>query len=173
MRPSCFARICRALALWLLASLCLVNAGCLVVAAGAAAAGGVAGFAYYEGSEARDYPADFVPTWTAAQAALADLAMPIEWVQQETDSGAILARAADGTRVKLSLEGRAGPRTSVDVRVGVFGDHPLSERILDQIQTRLLSAGVILPAPAGTCPNAPATPPPETAPPPLAGALAK
>jgi hypothetical protein len=166
MRPKGLGQIGRSLALGMLAGLALVNAGCLAVAAGAAAAGGLAGYAYYQGSDSRDYAAPFHQTWTAAQAALGDLAMPIEGVQQGASDGALLTRTADGTRVKLSFEENPGPTTTVNVRVGVFGDHPLGERILDDIQAHLGPASV-------PCPAAAPIVPPETAPPPLAGASAK
>jgi hypothetical protein len=149
-------------------ALCAVaaaNAGCLVVAAGTAAGAGAAGYAYYRGNVEREYAASFEQTWSAAQAALADLGLPVISVTHGYGDGTVECQTADGRKVEINVEAAdspGAPLTRVGVRVGVFGDRPLSERYLDQLQSRLPAA------PAG-CPGTAMPPPPaETAPPPLA-----
>jgi hypothetical protein len=179
MRPSGGQGKWRKLGYLAVAAAALGNAGCLAVAAGAAAAGGVAGYAYYKGSVSREYPALFEQTWAATQAALADLAIPVVSVSHDAGSGVLEARNG-GDRMEVSLEAvpspapGAGPWTRVSVRVGVFGDRALSERLLDQIQARLTGPAAVAPVPVTGAPvsvssqEPPVAVPAESGPPPPA-----
>jgi hypothetical protein len=77
-------------------------------------------------------------------------------------------QTGDGTAVTVSLETRPGripvegPLTRVNVRVGLWGDRAVSERLLAQVQARLGGAPQVAPLPP-----APGAPLPQTAPPPL------
>jgi hypothetical protein len=168
MQPQCAKKRGRYLGILALAALALANAGCLAVAAGAAAGAGVAGYAYYKGSVSRDYAASFEQTWAAAQGALADLAMPVNSVERADGRGTIETKTPEGWKAVVTVEGPVttpgGAVTRVTMRVGVFGDHPVSERFLDQVQGRLPAAG----PPAAPCPGAHVAAPAETGPPPLA-----
>ena len=185
MRSRSARRRRRSLALLALAVLALVNGGCLAVAAGAVAAGGVAGYAYYKGSVAREYTASFEQTWAAAQAALGDLGMPVEGVDREDGRGKVTSSTGDGARVDVVVQSSSAsptdgtPRTRVSARMGVFGDNALSERYLDQVQARLNMPGGVAPIPvtsqpgAASCQARQAALPAETAPPPLAESARK
>ncbi|MCI0458698.1 MAG: DUF3568 domain-containing protein [Gemmataceae bacterium] len=146
-----------------LAFLALANSGCLAVAVGTAAAGGAVGYAYWRGNVWQEYPAGFEPAWTAAQAALLDLGLPLTGVEREsTSEGTLKSQTGDGTSVTITLETRPGripaegPVTRVNVRVGLWGDPAVSERLLAQVQARLSAAPEVVPLP-----------PAQTAPPPL------
>jgi hypothetical protein len=160
----------------LLAGIAASNAGCLVVAVGAAAAGGAAGYAYYKGRVSKDYPAGFEETWTATQAALNDLGLPLASLEHDVGRGEIGSRPADGPKVDVSVEALPGGKgltslTRVSVRVGIFGDRRLSEQILAQVQTRLGSCSEAVNAaaqPGQPIPAPPAQLPPQTVAPPLA-----
>jgi hypothetical protein len=167
--------------LWLLACLGLAvvgGSGCLAVAAGVA--GGALGYAYYQGNVRQVFPANFDDTFTATRAALADLNLPVESEEMKPFYGVVRCHATDGTPLKIVVVGQAntetGPATQVGVRVGQFGDHSLSARILDQIGSRLIPQPVpvggqpttlqaIAPAsptfvpPAAATPHSPAVPP--------------
>jgi hypothetical protein len=186
----------RVAGLTILALLPLSGTGCLVVAAGAAAGGAAAaGYVYFEGKDSREYPAGVEDTWQATRVALGELGMPIVHADRESDSGALEARTAENDAVNIRVEAQPGrgpgdlPITRVSVRVALLGDHPLSNRILDQIGFHLVPAGAkgppplavgtppaVLGRPAGTVeapqwsgsapPTAPPRPP-ETRPPPL------
>jgi hypothetical protein len=129
----------------LLAAVALANCGCLVLAAGAAG-GAAAGYFYVRGKLCDVYYAGFDDTWKATHTALAELAMPILKEEFQGGEGSITSRTVDGDSVQISvtaLESKipaGGPATRVCVRVATFGDHPLSNRVLDQIGFHLTPA---------------------------------
>ncbi|HZY84211.1 MAG TPA: DUF3568 family protein [Gemmataceae bacterium] len=165
-----------------LAALLLVNAGCLVVAAGAAVGGAAAaGYAYYNGCLYRDYPASLGDSLAAVRTALVELQFPI--LKEETDTGTavVLTRTADGSKVRIHLDvvpsriPVEASATRVSVRVGALGDEAVSVRLLDQVSAHLVpGAGAprLTPQPAapalGPIQTTAETRPGETVPPPLA-----
>jgi hypothetical protein len=157
-----------------LAACTLASGGCLAVAVGAVAGGAAVGYTYYRGGVGQDFRADFDTTWAATQQALADLGMPIQEPARAENSGSLKSQSGDGTTIKVSLETRnakipaEGPITEVHVRVGLFfGDRQVSEKLLTQIQARLMPQGQPLPLPPV---NGPVQ---QTAPPPLATPAAR
>lgn len=163
----------RGLMLLLAATLLSLNAGCLFLAAGAAA-GGAATYIYYKGRLCQEYPATFPEAWQAVQQAVKELGYQVTSQQNEAATGKITAEAKGKDTVTLELTVTPSPIPSeksivrVCVRVGVLGDEPASERILKQIGTHLAP-----PPPAGGAPaklgpiqQAKWTSPSETAPPP-------
>jgi hypothetical protein len=102
--------------------------------------------------------------------------MPIVKEEHEGSGGFIESRTGDGDRVRIYVEAEQsripaeGQISHVSVRVATFGDHPLSNSILDQVNVHLapvtaLPAAAARPAvPSGAVVPAGAT----TAPPPLA-----
>ncbi len=162
------------LALLALAGLALLQAGCAAVAIGAAAAAaGAGGYAYWKGQVNRDYAARPDDVRTAARTALTELGMPVVAETSTADGGVLESRTARGDAIQITLNGRQsqvptdGPATQVGIRVALFGDLEVSERILDQIGYHLVPSGsgaAAAPRPMQTQ----AGRPPETAPPPLA-----
>lgn len=147
----------------------LASSGCLVVAAGVAA-GGAAGYVYCKGKVCQSYNAGFADTQAAVYRALAELAMPIESQEGNGASGVIHSRTADGERVRIHIETEASPIpsegvvTTVCVRVATFGDQPVSERILHQVEAHLLATpNNIRPVPAAPAQLGPIQPIPVTA----------
>jgi hypothetical protein len=175
----------RQIAFTAVAGLVLANCSCLAVAAGAAAGGTAAGYAYYKGKICRSYPASFADVWAAAQTALPELGMPLDSVEKNGSEGTICSRTADGTTVRLFVEFQPsripaeGMVTQLCVRVATFGDDTVSQRILDQVGYHLVPAarmGPPLPTGPPAAVSAPTAPPPaaaqpvvppQTAPPPL------
>jgi hypothetical protein len=166
-----------------LLGLTLASCGCLAIAAGGAAGGAALGYAYYKGAVFNKYNARFEDTFAATRAALADLRMPITKEEAQDGSGSITSRTADGDKVQISFSTETskipaeGTITRVGVRVGVFGDDAVSERVLGQISAHLIVPGAIAPVPASLPPapiqpiaaatNIPQTPPPPLAPVPV------
>lgn len=169
----------------------LVSSGCLAVAAGVAG-GAAATCLYYNGKVCRIYNAAFEDAVAATQIALADLGMPVESVSRQSAAcGLIESRTSDGDRVRIFLDTELskfpaeGLLTRISVRVALFGDHSVSNRLLDQIGAHLVpSPTAAAPVPPPTPPLEPPQPvpttglppqpipttaiPPQTAPPPLA-----
>lgn len=136
------------------AMLALVNAGCLLVAAGATA-GAVAGYYYVNGLLYRDYHASLADTLAAVRASLGELEFPI--IEQTSEAGGayVKTKTSNGTAVRIHLDVINSPipsektLTRIGIRVGFSGDEAVSARILDQINTHLVAPG-LLPAPPAT-----------------------
>ena len=114
---------------WLLLGLlALVNAGCLVAAAGVAAGAGAAGYLYYNGLLYRDYHAGLADTLAAVRAALVELQFPISGEKTDTGSAFVKTRTSDGHTVRIYLDTVPSPipaegvMTRLGIRVGVTGD---------------------------------------------------
>jgi hypothetical protein len=153
----------RVMVCFVMALTVLPQTGCIAAAVtGAVVGAGAAGYAYYQGAVSRDYPVNMDLTWTAAQQAVVDLGMPLDKVVRDNDGGTIESKTGDGDKVQIHVEPRAsrvpadGQWTSISVRVALFGDSKLSDRLLNQIDTHL--PHVPTPAVQGA----------ETGPPPLA-----
>jgi hypothetical protein len=118
-----------------LAAGALANGGCLAAAVGAVGAAGV-GYAYYQGEDHRDFYAGPEETRAAVRSALAALKIPVVNEERGAASNSLEALTAEGDRVQVSLDRvpdqppGESPRTRLSVRVGTFGDHSLSERLL-------------------------------------------
>jgi hypothetical protein len=135
----------RTLACLALAATALANGGCLVAAAGAAAGAGVAGYAYCKGKVYQEYNAGFEDTLAAIHTSLVELGLAIESEQRDGATALIEGHTGTGDRFRLDLDVVTspipveGPLTRVSVRIGIFGDPPLSDRILSQIGTHLVA----------------------------------
>ncbi len=181
---------CRKLRLlgWLVLGLAvLLNAGCLVAAIGAGAAGAaVAGYVYCNGLLYRDYPATLTDAAAAVRSSLLEMQFPI--VKEKSDTGTLFVqtRTGDGHTIRIYLDVVSSPipaegaLTRIGIRVGFTGDEAVSARILDQVSRHLVAPPVVpgAPPPVASAPGSPASVAPsllpprpvaETSPPPLAG----
>jgi hypothetical protein len=154
---------------WLtLAAITVTQTGCLAAAAGVAA-GGAAGYAYWQGRVGRDYVANRDDVWNALHTSLTELQMPVVSENRDTDEDHIESKTADGDKVKIDVTvtksriPAEGDISRVSVRVATFGDTVVSARLLDQVDRHLMPATA-----TGAPPPAPVGPPPQTPPPPLA-----
>jgi len=146
--------------------------GCIAAAVTAGVVGaGAAGYAYYQGAVQRDFPADMDHVWAAATQAVSDLGLPIGTAVRDNNTATIECVTGDGAKVEIAMEPRAtrvpadGQWTHVSVRIALFGDGNVSERVLNQIEARLP------PQPTPAVVPVPQPPPPprdQTGPPPLA-----
>lgn len=152
-----------------------VNGGCLAIGAGVAG-GAVAGYYLYQGKLGRRYEASFPDTWAATRAVLTESGLTVVSEEQEGAGALLEAQTRGGERARVFVEPGApepgGPAqlTQVSVRVGTFGDSPLSEQLLDQIGRRLQSmnrgrAVETAAPPLATAPQS--APPPLASPPPV------
>jgi hypothetical protein len=147
----------------LLVTCVLGQAGCLAVVGGAAL-GGTA-YAYHNGKATAWFPSDFADSWHAVKEALNDLALPIKAEQRHRLAGTIESATHTGTKITITLEekppkvGLSEHQTELTVRVGVFGDSEVSQRLLEQIRQRLAARQTLPPPPMPATP-APGSPPP-------------
>jgi hypothetical protein len=136
------------------ALLALLPGGCLWVAAGAAG-GAAVGAAYCYGKVCQTFPSSLDDSVAAAKTALSDLGMPMLEDRRDSGTAFIKSQTSDGDAVRIYLDPEVskfpadGPLTKVTVRVAAFGDHPVSNRVLDQIAAHLTPAPLASAAPSG------------------------
>ena len=145
----------------ILAGLTVNSAGCLVVAAGAGAAGTVA---YMKGDLETEEPYKLDVVYAATREATKQLELSVLEGKTEKDalSATIVARDAADKRVTIHLKAQTEHTTKVSIRIGTFGDQSKSHMIYNRIKENLRAAPAApqtaqTPAPS---PGAPATYPP-------------
>lgn len=118
------------LAIWLLPQL----SGCGLLVVGGAAAGTVA---YASGDLSATLDADLAKSVKATDAAIKE--NKIIQVSRSVDdrTAAYVLQTQQDDKVEIQLTETTARATAITVRVGFFGDEPLSHKILDEIQTRL------------------------------------
>ena len=121
----------------LMASLLAFVNGCVLFAVGAVAAGGAAGYAYVDGEEKATVGSSIDRTWSATLGAMKDLEFPVTSQAKDSLEANLTARNASNTEIKIRLKNISPTATEIRVRVGTFGDEPLSRTILDKINARL------------------------------------
>lgn len=73
----------------------------------------------------------------ACREALASLQLPIEYDELSEKEGTITARELGGRLIELRIRPVSPVVTSLRIKVGTFGDQPLSRLMLDDITNRL------------------------------------
>ncbi len=121
--------------LWVIAIGSQLGCAVLLLGGGAAAGAGIVAFTKGELTTAEE--ADLDRVWAAAQGAMDDLDFVIQSRLTTAGSAKLIARGAGSRRVTVTLERRVGNLTEISVRVGYFGDEPLSRLILQKIRRRL------------------------------------
>ena len=121
--------------LTVLCALCLN--GCVLLAVGAGAGIGAGTYAYVKGALEAAYPASYQETWSATLAALDALELRKMSASKDAIGGQIQAARADGTSIKIKVTPITASSTLVKIRVGMFGNRPISEMISSEIENRL------------------------------------
>ncbi|MFO0841812.1 MAG: DUF3568 family protein [Gemmataceae bacterium] len=161
----------------------LLQAGCMLAIAGAAAGAGTAGYLYYNGLLYRDYHAHLGDAAAAVRTSLVELQFPLLKEKNDSGSAYFQSQTGDGHAVRIYLDTVPSPIpsegavTRISVRVGFSGDEGVSARVLDQVSKHLVSpalpgaAAALAPAAPPVSPAVHVAPaaPPQTPPPPLAG----
>src|SRR4051794_18574582 len=88
----------------LIAGVALSGSGCLAVAAGAAAAGGVGAVMYLRAPVGTEFNTDLPNAKAATELALGDLKLPVLGVEQDPGEITIGTTAADGSAVDVTLK---------------------------------------------------------------------
>jgi len=129
-----FQFLLRALAALVLAAALALHSGCLAVAAGAAGAGTVA---YVRGELAATLDQNIDRTERAANRAIADLKFAKISETQDALVAVIVARTAEDKKIEIRVSSLSAAQAKVQIRVGVFGDEALAQRILENIRANL------------------------------------
>jgi hypothetical protein len=127
----------RALKMGALAVLLALGAGCAAVVVGGAVAAGAGGYAYVKGEVKATESASLDKAWNATLAAMKDLQYPVTARAKDALSAEVTARNASDKKITVRLTKLFEETTEIRIRVGTFGDEPLSRVILDKIKKRL------------------------------------
>ena len=121
----------------LMASLLGFVNGCALFVVGAAAGAGAAGYAYVNGEIKTTESASLDRTWNATLAAMKDLEFPVTSQAKDALEANLTARNASNTSINIKLKKLDNASTEIRIRVGAFGDEPMSRVILNKINSRL------------------------------------
>lgn len=119
------------LAAILLVSTVGFQAGCVVVAAGAAGAGVVA---YVRGELETTLEGRLDAVHKAAGRAISQLEFNQISDQKDALTAVVVARTAQDKKIEITLTRVGDNLTKVQIRVGIFGDEDVSRTILDKIK---------------------------------------
>lgn len=110
------------------------SSGCVAVAAGA---GTGAAVAYVRGQLEATLGSSLDNSVDAANQALTQLGLAKVSERKDALLAIIIARNADDKKIEIRLENAARNLTKIRIRVGVFGNEPLSIAILEKIKNNL------------------------------------
>ncbi len=127
----------RNLATVLLAANLLLSSGCFlfaVAAVGGAAAGTVA---YVDGKLEVSLGYSYDAVVTASNRAISQLQFAQPEERKDALSDTLTTHDAKGDSIEVVVTKVGDNLTKVDIRVGTFGDQPMSQEILDKIKANL------------------------------------
>ena len=128
------SEILRAAILAGLASVAVMQSGCLLVAAGAAGAGTVA---YVRGELDASLGNGYESVVQASNRAIDQLQFKKISESKDALKAVLIARTASDKKVQITVIKVSETLTKVEIRVGVFGDQALSTTILEKIKGSL------------------------------------
>lgn len=125
----------KAMALAGLASVTVLQSGCLLVAAGAVAGAGAV--VYVRGELQASLDNGYESVKKAANHAVDQLQFKKISESNDALKDVLVARTADNTKVEITIIKVSEVLTKVNIRVGVFGDQALSMTVLEKIRAGL------------------------------------
>jgi hypothetical protein len=111
--------------------------GCALFVVGAVAAGGAGTWAYVKGEIKATEQAPLDKAWTATLDAMKDLEFPVTYKAKDALAGELKAVNSSGTTINIYVKKLSESATEIRIRVGTFGDEPLSRTIITKIDNRL------------------------------------
>jgi len=108
--------------------------GCVAVVAGAAGAGAVA---WVSGELNATLDSSFEHTEDATNQAIAQLQFVKISEPKDALTANFVVRTADDKKITIKITKLAGNASKVQIRVGVFGDEPISLTVLEKIKANL------------------------------------
>jgi hypothetical protein len=127
----------RTLAALVCAAAITLSSGCFLVAVGAAGAAGAGTVAYIRGELNASVTGSVETVDRAANQALQQLQFAKINEGKSTVDAAITARTGQDKKIEIKLDRTADNLTRVRIRVGTFGDEPISRLLLDKIKADL------------------------------------
>ena len=118
----------------LLFSTMISSSGCAVVLVGAGAAAGAGTVAYVGGELKSSENVSLDRAWNASQAAMGSMGFAMTSKEKDDLSGKLIARGAEDEKVTVKLKKQTDEVTQIGIRIGIFGDKPLSRQILEEIK---------------------------------------
>ena len=115
----------------------LATSGCALFVVGAAAGAGAAGYAYVSGELKSTESASLERTRSAALAAMKDLQFVVTSQSKDALEAEVTARNSSDKKITIKLKKISEAATELRIRVGTFGDEPLSRVILEKIRKHL------------------------------------
>ena len=123
------------MAVALAAAVAVLQTGCVLFVAGAAAAAGVGTYAYVNGELKGSEAVSLDKAWDASQAAMKDLEFPITTKSKDALQAELTARNSADKKIVIALKKVSDGATEIRIRVGTFGDESLSQLILEKIKS--------------------------------------
>lgn len=121
-----------------LASLVVVQTGCVVVAVGAAGVAGAGAVAYVRGDLQASLPNGYESVVRASSKAIDQLQFKKVEDNHDVLKAVLVARTGgDDKKVVITVTRESDENTKVVIRVGFFGDQALSMTILEKIKANL------------------------------------
>jgi hypothetical protein len=117
----------------------VTQSGCLLVAAAAATGGTVA---YVKGDLETTLDSTPDKIGPASEAALKEMKLAIVSSRSTNLDADVLARTADDAKVHVVVKAQGEKTSHISIRVGVFGDQAMSNRILMKINEKLKEPAV-------------------------------
>jgi hypothetical protein len=122
------------LPLGVLLAVVVSTSGCVAVAAGAGAGAAVA---YVRGQLEATLGSGFENSVQATNSAIRELGLAKVSERKDALLAVIIVRNAEDKKIEIRLENSALELTKIRIRVGIFGDEPLSIAILERIKNHL------------------------------------
>jgi hypothetical protein len=120
------------------AALLMAVTGCVLVAVGVVAVAGAGGWQWYKGEIKAIEQAPLDKCWNATLAAMKDLEYPVTYKAKDALAAELKAVNSSGKTIDINLKKLDNNSTEIRVRVGTFGDEPLSRTIIGKIEDHIL-----------------------------------
>jgi len=114
-----------------------VSAGCLAVFFAAGAAAGVTGAVWYNGELRTSLAGTLPQVRRAAMGTLERMGRGVSTEETASLECTLTSYTGDGRKITIDLKSTSEEVTEVHIRIGFWGDEPLSRDLLTQINDRL------------------------------------
>jgi hypothetical protein len=122
------------------------QAGCLLLVAGAAAGGAAGGVAYVKGKSVDTVNGNPKQVAAATEKAFKDMSINVVSNSSSTVDAEIVGRTGRDVKIDVVAKSETDKLSTVYVRVGVFGDDPLQQQVLDKIKANLAATAATQPS---------------------------